>query len=199
MGDFAYRRMPFGLINVGATFQRAMDYAFKDLKDKCIIIYMDDITVFSKNREDYIMDLRKVFTRCRRFGVSLNSKKCMFGVTEGKLLGHVILEKGIMIDPERVEAISKLGIPSSKRELKSFFGKINFLRKFISAFAEIVKPMNDMLKKDAKVDWTPTAKRAFEEIKHAIINAPVLVSPDYERPFNIYSFTSDHACAAILT
>ena len=89
-GTFAYRRMPFGLINAGATFQRAMDYAFKDLKDKCIIIYMDDITEFSKNREDHILDLRKVFTRCRKFRVSLNLKKCMFGVTEGKILGNVI-------------------------------------------------------------------------------------------------------------
>ena len=114
-------------------------------------------------------------------------------------MGHVILERGIMIDPKRVEAISKLGIPASKKELKSFFGKINFVRKFISAFAEIVKPMNDMLKKDAKMDWTPATKKAFEEIKHAIINAPILVSPDDERPFNIYSFASDHTCAAILT
>ena len=128
-GTFAYRRMPFSMINTGATFQRAMDYAFKDLKDKYIIIYMDDITIFSKNREDHILDLRKVFKRCRKFKVSLNPKKCMFGVTEGKLLGHVISERGIMIDPERVEAISKLGLPDSKKELKLFFGKINFVRK----------------------------------------------------------------------
>lgn len=154
--------------------------------------------VFSKNREDHILDLRKVFMSCRKFKVSLNPKKCMFGVTEGKLLEHVILEKGIMIDLERVEAISKLGLPVSK-ELKSFFGKINFVRKFISAFAKVVKPMNDMLKKDAKMDWTLAKKMTFEEIKHAIVNALVLVSPDYERSFNIYFFTSDHAWAAILT
>ena len=112
---FAYKKMPFGLINTGATFQRAMDYVFKDLKVKCIIIYMDDIIVFSKNREDHILDLRKVFNRCRKFGVSLNSKKCIFGVTEGKSLGHVISERGNMIDPERVEEISKLGLPASKK------------------------------------------------------------------------------------
>ena len=162
-GTFAYKRMPFGLINAGATFQRAMDYAFKDLKEKCIIIYMDDITIFSKNREDHILDLRKVFMRCRRFRVSLNPKKCIFGVTEGKLLEHVISEKGIMIDPERVEAISKLGMLGSKKELKSFFGKINFVRKLISAFAKIVKPMNDMLKKDAKMDRIPATKRHLKK------------------------------------
>ena len=163
MGTFAYRRMPFGLINVGATFQRAMDHAFKELKDKCIVIYMDDITVFSKNREDHILDLRKVFKICRKFQVSLNPKKCMFGVTEGKLLAHVISERGIMIDPERVDAISKLGLPATKKELKSFFGKINFVRKFISTFAEVVKPMNDMLKKDVKMEGSYVFKSSYPQ------------------------------------
>lgn len=94
---------------------------------KCIIIYMDKLTVFSKKREDHMPDLRKIFQRCRRYGISLNPKKCMFGVTEDKLLGHVILEKGISIDPDRIEAISKISMPTSKKELKSFFGKINFV------------------------------------------------------------------------
>ncbi|XP_057863203.1 uncharacterized protein LOC131071404 [Cryptomeria japonica] len=191
--------MPFGLINAGATFQRAMDIAFQDLIGKCIIIYMDDITIFSRKREDHIEDLRKVFQRCRKYGISLNPKKCIFGVTEGKLLGHIISEKGISIDPERVEAISKINLPSSKKELRSFFGKINFVREFISGFAEIIRPLNEMLKKDAKIDWTTEAKKAFEEIKSTIVEAPVLVSPDYARPFYVYSFSSEHTCAAVLT
>lgn len=89
-GTFVYRRIPFGLINASTTFQRAMDITFKDLIGKCIIIYMDDLTIFSKRRGDYVSDLCKVFQRCREFGVSLNPKKCIFGVTEGKLLGHII-------------------------------------------------------------------------------------------------------------
>lgn len=100
MGTFTYKRMPFGLINAGATFQRAMDIAFRDLVGKCIIIYMDDLTVFSKKREDHVEDMRKVFQRCQRYGISLNPKKCIFGVIEGKLLGRLITEKGILIDPE---------------------------------------------------------------------------------------------------
>ena len=189
---FAYRRMTFGLINASATFQRAMDYAFKDLVKKCIIIYMDDLTVFSRCREDHISDLRRIFQRCRRYGISLNPKKCMFAVTEGKLLGHVISERGISIDPKHIEAISKIGLPASQKELKSFFGKINFVRKFITGFAEIVRPLNDMLKKGAKIDWTPTARKAFEEIKQAIVDVPVLLSPEYTKPFYIYSFASKH-------
>lgn len=99
-GTFSYRRIPFSLINVGATFQRAMDIAFKDIIGKCIIIYMDDLPVFFKKRGDHIADLCKVFQKFREFGISLNPKKCIFGVTKGKLLGHVIFEKGIAIDPK---------------------------------------------------------------------------------------------------
>lgn len=160
---------------------------------------MDDITVFSRKREDHVDDLRRVFQRCRRYGASLNPKKCIFGVIEGKLLGHVISERGISIDPERVKAISTINLPTSKKELKSFFGKINFVKKFITGFAEIVRPLNEMLKKDAKIEWSPQAKRAFEEIKTAIAEAPVLISPNYIKPFYLYSFASDYTCAAILT
>ena len=131
-GTFSYSRIPFGLINAGATFQRAIDYTFRDLVKKCIIIYMDDLTMFSRCREDHISDLRRIFQRCRRYGISLNPKKCMFSVTEGKLLGHVISKRGISIDPERIEAISKIGLPASQKELRSFFGKIKFVRKFIT-------------------------------------------------------------------
>ena len=92
---FSYRIMPFSLINARDTFQRAMDYAFRDLVKKCIIIYMDDLTVFSRCREDHVSDLRRIFQRCRRYGISLNPKKCMFAFTKGKLLGHVISERGI--------------------------------------------------------------------------------------------------------
>ncbi|KAH9290910.1 hypothetical protein KI387_035027, partial [Taxus chinensis] len=97
--------MPFGLSNTGATFQRAMDMAFKGLINNMVLIYLDDITVFSKNAADHLSHLRQVFTRCRRFGVSLNPKKCIFLAHEGKLLGHIVSKEGLAIDPERVEAI----------------------------------------------------------------------------------------------
>lgn len=97
---FAYRMIPFRLINGRVTFQGAMDIAIKDIIGKCIIIYIDDLTVFLKKHGDHIVDLCRVFQRCKKFGISLDPKKCIFGVTKGKLLGHVILEKGISIDLE---------------------------------------------------------------------------------------------------
>ena len=104
-----------------------MDVAFKGLINRCIVIYMDDLTIFSKDQSTHIADLRQVFNRCQKYGISLNPKKCLFGVTKGKLLGHIIFEARISIDLERIEAILKLSPLHSCKELKSFFGKINFV------------------------------------------------------------------------
>ena len=98
-GTFAYRRMPFGLINAGETFQRAMDIAFRGLIGRSTIVYLDDITIFSKRRGEHAFHLRKIFEQCRKYGISLNPRKCVFAVTEGKLLGHIVSKQGISIDP----------------------------------------------------------------------------------------------------
>ena len=105
-GTYAYRKMPFGLINAGDTFERAMGAAFRGLINHSIVVYLDDVTVFSKNRSDHISHLRKVLERCRKFGISLNPKKTIFAVIEGILIGFVVSKEGIMIDLERTEAIS---------------------------------------------------------------------------------------------
>ena len=105
MGDFSYRRMHFGLINTGATFHRAMDIAFHGLIGRSAVVYLDDITIFSKKREEHAFHLNQIFERCRKYGISLNPKKCVFPVTEGKFLGHIVSKKGISIDLERIKAI----------------------------------------------------------------------------------------------
>jgi hypothetical protein len=112
---YAYARIPFGLKNVGATFQRAMDHAFNGLIGNFMEDYQDDLIVHSRKREDHIHHLRKVFERCRSYDVSLNPKKCLFVVTQGKLLGHIVCKEGIYIDPERVKAINELNPPTSKK------------------------------------------------------------------------------------
>ena len=104
-GTFMYAKIPFGLMNVGATFQREMDIAFSKENDKYVVIYLDDITMFSKTDPDHLQHLRKVFLKCRKFGISLNPKKSHFAMEEGKLLGHIIFLKGIIIDLDRVAAI----------------------------------------------------------------------------------------------
>jgi hypothetical protein len=132
--------MPFGLLNVGSTFQRAMDFAFRDLIGKIIEIYQDDLTIFSKERGEHIHHLRQVFERCRKYGISLNPKKSIFGVDEGKLLGHIISKDGVKIDPSQVESIQNIPLPRCKKVVQSFFGKINFIRRFIPNFAKSPNP-----------------------------------------------------------
>ena len=175
--------MPFGLKNAGATFQKAMEVAFKRLIDKFVLVYLDDITVYSKNVKDHLDHLRQVFLRCREFGVSLNPFKCVFATSQGKLLGHIVSEDGLTIDPERTKAILALPLPKHKKGLQSFLGRINFLRRFIPNLATMVKPLTSILKKDMVFLWTKEGKESFEEIKVAIASAPTLMNPNFEKDF----------------
>ena len=160
-----------------------MDLAFVGLKDKFVLIYMDDLVVYSHGNHEHLQHLRRVFLKCRRFGISLNPKKSQFALSEGKLLCHIVSIEGVKIDPIRVEAIQKLSIPRSKRDIQSFLGKINFVRRFIPNFSELVKHITVMLKKDVEIKWTEQERISFEDIKKAIMEAPTLISPDYTKSF----------------
>ena len=127
-----------------------MHQAFNDLIGKIIAIYQDDLTVFSNERDDHVKHLKRVFERCRKFGISLNPKKSTFGIDEGKLLGNIVSKEGIRLDPERAQAINAIVAPHNIASLQSFFGKINFVRIFILNLAELAKPLNALLKKDMK-------------------------------------------------
>jgi hypothetical protein len=146
-----YAKIPFGLMNAGATFQRAMDIAFIGEKDQFVVIYLYDITVFSGSDKEHFYHLRKVFLKCRRFGLSLNPKKSLFSMMEGKILGHIVSVEGVRINPSRVEAIQTLSLPRSKKEVQAFLGKINFLRRLVSNFTELVKHITTMLRKGNEV------------------------------------------------
>ena len=132
------------------------------------------------------------------FGISLNPKKSQFALSEGKLLGHIVSAEGVKIDPIRVEAIQKLSIPRSKRDIQSFLGKINFVTRFIPNFSELVKHITSMLEKDVEIKWTDQARSSFEDIKKAIMEDPTLISPDYTKGFCIFSFASYDTVAAVL-
>jgi hypothetical protein len=197
-GTFKYVKMPFGLKNAGATFQRAMDIAFSKEIHDFLVIYLDDLTAFSKSDQEHLDHLRQVFLICRKYGISLNPKKSLFGLEEGKLLGHIISKEGIRIDPDRIQAILQVPHPRNIKELQAFLGKINFLRRFIPNLAELIRLLNNMLKKDSKVKWTIEAKQAFEEIKKALTQTPVLTSPNFDKDFIIFSFASEHTIVVVL-
>jgi len=139
-----------------------MDVAFVSQVNKFVVIYLDDITIFSKSYQKHLKHLMKVFDRCKKFGISLNPKKSLFAIKEGKLLGHKILEKGVVIYPKRVSTIETLILPRNKKEIQAFLGNINFLRRFIPNYAEIVKDITGMLRKDHEVKWSVSSRHAFD-------------------------------------
>jgi hypothetical protein len=185
-----YAKIPFGLMNAGETFQQAMDIIFIGERDKFVVIYLDDITVFSKTNKKHCQHLRKVFSKCRKFGLSLNPKKSLFSMQEGKLLGHIVSTEGVQIDSRRVEAIQTLSLPRTKKEVEYFLGKINFLRRFVSNFSELVNHIMGMLGKGSEVKWTAKSRDSFNQIKKALNEAPMLIIPDYSKDFFIFSFDS---------
>jgi hypothetical protein len=187
-----------GKIKLQIEVQRSMDIEFAEEKDKFIVIYLDDITVYSDSDSEHLQHLKQVFEKCRKFGISLNPKKSNFSMQEGKLLGHIISRDGIKIDPNRVVAIQKISIPRSKKEVQSFLGRVNFLRRFIPNLSKIIKHITNMLRKGNEIKWTTDEKHSFEEVREALTKAPVLISPDFSKDFIVFSFASEHTIAGVL-
>jgi len=142
--------------------------------------------------------LKIVFEKCRKYGVSLNPKKSLFAMDEGKLLGHIISKDGICIDLARVEAIQQIDLPRNKKEIQLFNGKMNFLRRFVPNIVEHLREITNMLKKDSQVSWMEEVVKSFNLVKLALSSAPVLISPDYTQDFILFSFALEHTMAAVL-
>ena len=176
-----------------------MDIAFIGLLNKFVVVYLDDITVYSKIQEEHIPHLKAIFERCRWYGISLNPKKRIFAMEEGTLLGFLISLEGIKIDRGRVEAIKAIVLPHNKKAMQSFLGNINFVRRFISDSTEIVKPLQEMIKKDSNFKWSKEGKEAFDKIKEAIAEARTLRSPNFDNEFILYTFASNHSIVVVLT
>jgi hypothetical protein len=131
--------MPFFLSNTGSTFQRAMQIYFDDLIGKIIHVYLHDLTVYLRNRLYHFDHPRKFLMRCKKFGISLNPSKSIFGITNGKILGHIISDSRISIYPKSITVIMNLPAPTSKKEVQAFMGIINFVRRFVPYFSLMVK------------------------------------------------------------
>ena len=142
-----------------------MDFTFPDEMGHFIFIYLDDIIVFSKTDEEHINHLRRVFEKWQKFGISLNPKKTLFGLQEGKILEHIISKEIIKIDLSRIESILKINPPRNIKEFQSFIRKIIFLRRFILNLAEILKNITNKLKKDAEVKCNMEAGQSFNNVK----------------------------------
>ena len=185
-------------MNAGENFQREMDIDCLEEKDNFFVIYMDDITIYSKYERDHTNHFENLFLKCRRYGISLNPRKSKFSMKEGKLLGHIISKDGIRIDPNIVKYILKVEVPRNKREIQSFIGQVNFSRCFIPSFAKNLRNVTNMLRKDCEIKWTIEAKKYFNDIKKAIIEAPVLVNLEFSKYFIAFCFAFEHTRNIVL-
>ena len=144
-GTYAYRRMPFGLCNAPATFQRCMLSIFSDLVERDMEVYMDDITVYGGSFEECLITLETILHRCIEKNLVLNWEKCHFMVIQGIVLWHIILEKGIEVDKAKVDLISKLPPPTNVKTVRQFLGHAAFYRRFIQDFSKIAMPLYKLL------------------------------------------------------
>ncbi|WCJ18012.1 Transposon Tf2-6 polyprotein [Euphorbia peplus] len=197
-GTFAYRRMPFGLCNAPATFQRCMMAVFHDMIEKTVEVFMDDFSVYGRSFKDCLNNLEAVLERCKDTNLVLNWEKCHFMVTEGIVLGHKISEKGLEVDRAKVEAIEKLPVPSCVKDIRSFLGHAGFYRRFVKDFSKIALPLSALLHKDAEFKMTESCLDAFDKLKSMLITAPILVVPDWTLPFELMCDASDTCIGAVL-
>ena len=151
-GTFAYHVMPFGLKNVGATFQRVMSYAFHDLTH-IILAYLDDLMTCSKKCHDHLNDLRHVFKRCRQFNIRLNPLKCIFCIPSGRLLSFIVSKHNIQVDLVKVRAIAELPPPHNLQQLQCLQGKIKFLRLFVHDYATQTQGFLHLFQQDLPFKW----------------------------------------------
>ena len=173
-GTFAYRRMPFGLCNAPGTFQRCMISIFSDFLENCIEVFMDDFTVYGSSFDVCLDSLEKVLNRCTETNLVLNFEKCHFMVEQGIVLGHIISNKGIEVDPAKISVISQLPYPSCVREVRSFLGHAGFYRRFIRDFSKVALPLSNLLQKEVEFDFNDKCKEAFHCLKRAPIGQPHL-------------------------
>ena len=197
-GHFEYNVMPFGLTNAPAVFQHMMNDIFREYLDDFIVIYLDDILIFSKNQDEHERHVRLVLEKLRERGLYAKLEKCMFHQLETEFLGYIATTKGLKMDSKKVEAIMGWEVPKTVRDVQCFLGFANFYRVFIKNYSQIATPLPRLTCKD-KLEWGPSAQKAFEDLKTAFTTAPILVHPDFRKAFYLETDASDFALGAVLS
>jgi hypothetical protein len=198
-GSYEFLVMPFGLCNAPATFTTLMNSVFHDELDECVVVYIDDILVYSLCLEDHLRDVRKVLKRLREHKLLANRKKSEFFLESIEFLGHVLSADGLRPDPNKIKAIEEWKQPQSQKGVRSFLGLANYYRKFIYNFSKIALPLTDLLKKIGQpIKWDEPCELAFRELKGALSTAPVLKYPEFDKPFEVHCDASDFAISGVL-
>ncbi|CAI7880518.1 unnamed protein product, partial [Closterium sp. NIES-54] len=197
-GSFEYTVMPFGLTNAPATFQMTMNKAFRPLLDKCVIIYLDDILVYSRDKQQHLADLEEVFTISDKHRLLTKGSKCEFFQDRLEFLGHITLEAGVEIDPKELDTVKAWHPPTNITELQSFLGFVNYVRRFVPDMACLTAPLTDLLRKGVTFTWGEKEHAAFSTLENVLCSPPILRIADPHRPFEVVTDASDIAIGAVL-
>ena len=192
--------MFFGLTNSPATFQTMMNDIFHDLiMEGVVAVYLDDILIYTKTREEHRDVTRKVLERLREFGLFLRLEKCEFEQMSIEYLGVIISFNQVRMDPVKIAGVTQWPTPTSKKEVSAFLGFINFYRRFIESFSHVARPLFDLTRKDVNFTWSSDAEAAFNELKQRITSSPILILADDSKPYRLEADSSNYATGAVLS
>jgi hypothetical protein len=197
-GLYEYLVMSFGLTNVPAYFMYLMNSVFMPKLDTFVVVFIDNILIYSKTDEDHANHIRIVLQRLRDHHLYAKFSKCEFWLNSVKFLGHTISSEGISVDPTKVQEVMDWKPPTSVHQIRSFLGLVGYYRRFIPDFSKIAKPMTELLKKEAKYRWDDKCDEAFHTLRKLLTTAPVLAQPDNTQPFDVYCDASGTGLGCVL-
>src|SRR4051812_42590913 len=197
-GSYEYTIMSFGLTNAPATFSRLMNYIFMEYLNKFVVVYLDDILIYSKNDEEHAEHLRLILAKLREHKLYAKYSKCEFWLPEVTYLGHVISKDGVAVNPERIQAILDWTPPTTVKQVRSFLGLASYCRRFVEIFPKIARPMTNLLHKGVKFEWTDKCQESFQALKDKLASPPVLAPPDTQKDFVIYFDASRQGLGCVL-
>ena len=195
---YEYVRLPFGSKNSTFYFQQLMSLVLGDMQYTELLVYIDDILVFSKTFEEHLIKLRKIFTKLKEANLKLKTSKCHLLDKKIKFLGHIISAEGIYPDPKKSEAVRNFGTPTDKKSVRSFLGLTNFFRRFIENYSVIAYPLTELTSDKNKFEWTEKEDLAFNKLKRCLISPQILRHPQSDKPYKLLVDASKKGCGAIL-
>lgn len=197
-GLYEWLVMPFGLTNAPSTFMRLMNHVLRRFIGKFVVVYFDDILIYSKTLNEHVVHLELVLATLREEKLYANLSKCTFCVNEVIFLGFVVNTNGLRVDEAKVKAITDWPIPTNVTEVRSFHGLASFYRRFVKDFSTKAAPLNELVKKNVKFEWGEAQQGAFDLLKHELTNAPVLALPDFSKTFELECDASGIGIGAVL-